>query len=361
MPNRAVNSILMSADTIGGVWTFALELTRALGASGTRATRVSLATMGRKLDAGQRRDAKRIPNLEIFESDFKLEWMDNPWDDVRRAGDWLLSLEARTKPDVIHLNTPVHGALPWSAPTLITGHSCVLSWWQAVKREQAPPKWDRYRAEVKRSLNAAGLITAPTRTMLNALREQYDFSAEAVVVSNGAERPRCNAAKESFILSAGRLWDEGKNVAALDRVASLLPWPVYLAGEKGAFNSATMLGRISSEELAKWYARASIYCLPARYEPFGLSILEAALSGCALVLGDIPSLREVWGDAATFVAPDDDEQLEAALHSLIEDEAGREEMATRAMKRASRFTPERMADGYSAAYRQAAVSALCAF
>ncbi len=32
--------------------------------------------------------------------------------------------------------------------------------------------------------------------------------------------------------------------------------------------------------------------LPARYEPFGLSVLEAALSGCALVLGDIPSLRE---------------------------------------------------------------------
>ncbi|MGI8990010.1 MAG: glycosyltransferase family 4 protein [Bryobacteraceae bacterium] len=270
MPDRAVNSILMSADTVGGVWTFALELTRALAAYNAN---ISLATMGRKLDAGQWREANRISNLEIFESDFKLEWMDNPWDDVRRAGDWLLSLEARIKPDVVHLNTLVHGALPWTAPTLLTGHSCVLSWWQAVKREQAPPEWDRYRVEVARSLNAAGLITAPTRAMLDELREQYDFSADAVVVPNGAEPPRCNAVKEPLILAAGRLWDEGKNIAALDRIASLLPWPVYLAGEKGAASSATMLGRISSEELAHWYARASIYCLPARYEPFGLSIL----------------------------------------------------------------------------------------
>ena len=50
--------------------------------------------------------------------------------------------------------------------------------------------------------------------------------------------------------------------------------------------------------------RAAIYALPARYEPFGLSILEAALSGCALVIGDIPSLREIWADAALFVPSD---------------------------------------------------------
>ncbi|MDQ6663020.1 MAG: glycosyltransferase family 4 protein [Acidobacteriota bacterium] len=351
----------MSADTIGGVWTFALGLTRALEAHGAR---VSLATMGHKLDAGQWREARRIPNLEIFESGFKLEWMDHPWDDVRRAGDWLLSLEAKIKPDAVHLNTLVHGALPWSAPALITGHSCVLSWWEAVKREQAPPEWERYRAEVKRSLDAAGLVTAPTRAMLDALREQYNFSGEAVVVSNGADLPCRAALKEPFILAAGRLWDEGKNIAALDRVAPLLSWPVYLAGEGGASKSATMLGRISSEELAGWYARASIYCLPARYEPFGLSILEAALSGCALVLGNIASLREVWGDAAIFVAPNDDEQLESALQSLIADEGWRKKMASRAVRRASRFTPKRMAagyvEGYAAAHRLAAMSSLCA-
>ena len=60
-------------------------------------------------------------------------------------------------------------------------------------------------------------------------------------------------------------------------------------------------------------ARAAIYALPAHYEPFGLSILEAAMSGCALVLGDIPSLREIWGDAAVFVHPDNRDAVARCL------------------------------------------------
>ena len=46
-------------------------------------------------------------------------------------------------------------------------------------------------------------------------------------------------------------------------------------------------GQLTTAEVRNVINTASIYALPARYEPFGLSILEAALSGCALVLGDI--------------------------------------------------------------------------
>ena len=52
---------------------------------------------------------------------------------------------------------------------------------------------------------------------------------------------------------------------------------------------------LSGEDIRPWFARAGIYALPAVYEPFGLSVLEAALSGCALVLGDIPSLARNLG------------------------------------------------------------------
>src|SRR5690606_8377688 len=103
-----------------------------------------------------------------------------------------------------------------------------------------------------------------------------------------------------------------KNLAQLDAVATELPWPVYVAGStehpdggNAAFDSVETLGVLSRAEMKHWLGRASIYVLPARYEPFGLSALEAALSGCALVLGDIPSLREVWGPAATYVDPAD--------------------------------------------------------
>ena len=96
---------------------------------------------------------------------------------------------------------------------------------------------------------------------------------------------------------------------------------------------------------------AAVYVLPARYEPFGLSVLEAAHSGCALVLGDIPSLREIWGDAAVFVPPDDTDALADAVTALIEAPERRDKLADAAWERALRFTPLRMAEDYLEAYR----------
>jgi glycosyltransferase involved in cell wall biosynthesis len=72
------------------------------------------------------------------------------------------------------------------------------------------------------------------------------------------------------------------------------------------------------------------------------------------VLGDIPSLREVWRDAALFVPCDSARALEAAVRSLIADPELRDELSARARKRAMRFTPERMADAYLGVYRSLA-------
>jgi len=356
----------MTADTMGGVWTYALELTRALEPHGIA---VSLATMGAPLTPEQWAEAAGISNLRIFESNFKLEWMDDPWDDVQRAGDWLLSLENEIGPDLVHLNSFGHGMLPWKSPVMVAAHSCVLSWWKAVHGIPAPDGWKRYRRHVTQCLRAAGLVIAPSQTMLGAFKEEYGFETDTMVVYNG-RNPRQFAAgpKKNFVLAAGRIWDEGKNIAALDRIAARTLWPVYLAGEtlhpdgeKPAREvnmcGAIALGRLSARELQHCYEAAAIYALPARYEPFGLSALEAALSGCALLLGDIPSLREIWGDAAEFAPPNDDDAIEKKLRGLICDRARREELAARGRTRALTYTTERMAAGYLAAYDGLAKSA----
>jgi hypothetical protein len=97
--------------------------------------------------------------------------------------------------------------------------------------------------------------------------------------------------------------------------------------------------------------RAAIYALPARYEPLGLSVLEAALAGCALVLGDIPSLREVWGgEAAIFVPPNDVDALADALELLRREPVRRARLAVCARARALEYGPARMAASYLAAY-----------
>lgn len=349
--------VLMTADAVGGVWAYALELARALGRRGIE---VVLAVMGMPVCREQRAEAENIGNLRLYEHGYKLEWMDDAWDDVARAGDWLLGLAEQLRPDVVHLNGYAHGALPWRAPALVVGHSCVLSWWLAVKGEAAPSVWDRYRNEVARGLRSASLVVAPTRAMLAALEQHYGPLSSARVVPNGRSAALFPPGiKQPFIFAVGRVWDAAKNIAALESVAPHLAWPVYVAGdEKHPGGSAArhgnirLLGRLSQRELAWWLARASIYVLPARYEPFGLSALEAALAGCALVLGDIPSLREVWRDAALFVPPNDIAALKATLDEVIWDERRRAALAERARLRALEYTPERMAAGYLAAYRE---------
>ena len=346
--------ILMTADTLGGVWTYALELSQALGQQGIQ---VALATMGAPLNREQCEAVGEVPSLEVFESSFKLEWMQEPWKEIDLASAWLLELEEGLQPDVVHLNGYVHAALPWHAPTVVVGHSCVLSWWLAVRGEPAPGMWDTYRRRVSRGLRAADATVAPSKAMVAMLNQHYG-PLDVRVIPNGRDAKLFEPiAKEPMILALGRVWDEGKNIAALEHVAPDLTWPVYVAGEQqhpdGGLReqeNVCYLGVLPVPTLAEWLGRAAIYALPARYEPFGLSVLEAGMSGCALVLGDIPSLRENWEDAAVFVPPNDPEALECAIEDLIADNDRREALSVCARARALQFTPERMAASYVTVY-----------
>jgi glycogen synthase len=346
----------MSGDTVGGVWTYTIDLSRALGAAGVE---VVLATMGAAATPEQRAQARRLPNLELVESTYRLPWMDQPWQDVHAAGDWLRNLAQRVGPDVIHLNEPVHGSLAWPAPTVAVSHSCVVSWWESVWRRAAPPEWDRYRHEMRSGLQRACAVVAPSRWMLDALRRHYGVSRGFVIANGRDGRAFAPAPKAPVVFAAGRLWDEAKNFPALERAAPDLPWPVYLAGDAEhpsgrqgkALENCRRLGRIPSDEIASWLGQASIFVSPAKYEPFGLAVLEAALSGCALVLSDLPTFRENWDGAALFVDPEDDPALRLTLDSLIANPDLRDALARRARSRALEMTPERMAGAYLALYR----------
>jgi glycogen synthase len=347
----------MTADTLGGVWTYSITLAGGLTQHGVQ---VSLATMGSPLSSEQRGQA-RVLGIDIHESNYKLEWMKQPWAEVDAAGEWLLALEQRLQPDLIHLNNYAHGNLAWNPPVVVVAHSCVYSWWNAVRRSAPSPEWNEYRLRVAKGLHAADAVVAVSRTMLRELERWYGLVSDSCVVYNGHQHesypPRL---KEDFILSTGRVWDQAKNVTALDSAAGLIRWPVYVAGETrnpegGSFGMryAHAIGQIPNWDLRPWFARAQIFALPALYEPFGLSVLEAALSGCALVLGDIPSLREIWGDAALFVPPSDHEALAVAANSLIAKRRTCDDFARRARERALTFTANRMVRGYLDVYAQA--------
>lgn len=345
---------MMTADAVTGVWTYAMDLARGLARHGVRMT---LATMGPEPTSSQLEEARQIPGLTLYTSQYRLEWMHEPWNDVDAAGAWLLALAERIRPDVVHLNGFTHSALPWPAPTLVAYHSDALSWWQAVKGSNAPmDEWHEYARRSREGLRSAGMVVAPTDAGLADAERHYGPLNVTRVVHNGRNGEEfAPVAKRGLVFSDGKFWDEAKNLTALQQVAAKLDWPVYVAGEVGETRpratDINFLGRLHTSAKSAWLARAGIYALPARYEPFGHSVLEAALSGCALVLGDIPSLRELWNDAAVFVDPIEPLALQRAIQTLIGDESLRLEMAARARERAKQFSVESFACGMLFAYQ----------
>lgn len=355
LPHRSKKRlrVLMTCDAVGGVWTYAMDMCRALAAQGSQ---ITLAVMGPAMSAAQRAEATALNGVTVHEHHGALEWMPAPWREVDEAGKWLMELASAARPDIAHLNSFAFAALPWKCPVVLVAHSCLYGWWKSVKRSAPPTDYKGYHDVVTRGLNAASVVVAPTRAVLQDLKQLYDFSTPCQVIWNGSA---CDSAvagtRENFVFSAGRVWDEAKNIALLNEVAPDLPWKIRVAGEPGpggheTYPNLRMLGRLSREELCSHYRTASIFASPAFYEPFGLCILEAALAGCPLVLGDIDSLREVWQDNAFYVNPTDPAALRDVLLRLINDDVLRSEYSRRALRRAQQFGLQRMVQDYLQLY-----------
>jgi glycogen(starch) synthase len=336
--------VLMTADAVGGVWTYALELTRALSAARIATT---LVTMGPPPDRDRLTAALAIEGVEVIPTNFALEWMDGGSADADAAAEWLLALEGRVRPSLVHLNGYSFGSLPWRAPVVVVGHSCVVSWNDAVGGGVDAEWLARYRAAVTRGVRAADWVVAPTAAMLQTLQRLYGPLQCASVISNGRDPATCRPLeKQPLVVAAGRLWDRAKNIDAVKAIEDRLSWPVCIAGD-----TAVGRGRLPERDLLALLGRASILAAPARYEPFGLLPLEAALCGCALVLGDIASLREIWEDAALYVNPDNTESLRASIEGLIAEPDRLERLASAARARALRFTTAAMGQQYLSLFR----------
>ena len=318
---------------------------------------VTLVAMGGQPSGEQQRAAAALPNLRLIGSRLKLEWMPDPAADLQRARDLLLEIETAYAPDIVHINGYAAAAAGFAAPVVVVAHSCVPTWWQACRRDPIPGCWDDYRRRLRQGIAAASYLVAPSRAFLRSFTENNGPVACSRVILNGRDPRRYEPGrKRPFVLAAGRLWDEAKNIAAVCRAAARLAAPVAIAGDGTLPGELPphlqLLGLLDSAELAAQMAEAAVFAAPARYEPFGLAVLEAALSGCALVLGDIPTMRELWSGAARFVDPDDPDALAQAIEPLLADADAALAACRAARRRALRYGAEEMARGYVALYRE---------
>jgi glycosyltransferase involved in cell wall biosynthesis len=154
-------------------------------------------------------------------------------------------------------------------------------------------------------------------------------------------------------------WDEGKNIQLIVNCASQISCEVRVAGdntfEEDSINlnqhNIRYLGKLGTAEIAEQLAAASVFVLPAKYEPFGLSALEAALSGCALVLGEIESLKEIWGENAIYVDTNNASALAKAINSLMLNSDLLKEYSDKAYRHAQEYSSLSMATQYVESYR----------
>ncbi len=341
----------MTADAVGGVWQYSVDLAKGLASHGWE---VLLATMGPRPSVDQLHALQDTPGVSLVHGDFALEWTREPWCDVDRSTDWLLELAGRFAPDIVHLNGYSQAAADWNAPVMCVAHSCVFSWWQAVHGCDPPSDWIEYQRRIARGLQASTAIVAPSNAIAEAISTHYAVARENIEIIHNfsSAQPSRAAQKEAFLLAAGRFWDKAKNIGLLTGICRELRWPLHVAGDSDSVapSDARVLGRLSHRQVLDQMTRASIFIHPALYEPFGLAVLEAAQAGCCLVLADIPSLRELWDEVAVFVDPAEADSWVRQVNSLIAGTAERERFAELARCRAKSFTCERTLASYERAY-----------
>lgn len=356
--------VLMTADTVGGVWTYTRELVTQLYRRGIQVTLVSF---GQIPSAEQSDWLNDLPGVSFYPTAFRLEWMQDAQSDLEESAQFLHALISEAKPDLLHFNQFFYGAIGCDLPRLVVAHSDVVSWWVAVHGSE-PPASDwiaQYRDNVTHGLSAANAVVAPSRWMLDQISQHYLEPVQGSVVPNGRD-PKLFVpyiAKQNYAVSVGRLWDAGKQVSLL--LGDDLPIETVLIGSErspeGAANTVRsprqtarlkMQGFSSEAQLRQVFARASMYLATSRYEPFGLAPLEAALSRCAIIANDIPTLREIWGEDAIYFEQNNSRSLIDAIQQLASNSTRRAEYADRALDRARKnFTSQQMADQYLKLYR----------
>jgi glycogen synthase len=359
--------VLVTTDTLSGVWTYTQELVSGLVSRGVRVTLVSLGDIPLPHQISWMDD---LEGLEYRPTAFRLDWMQEAERDLKDSSAYLAALVKELKPDLLHLNQLCYGSLAVDTPRVVVAHGDLISWWKEVHgHEPREGRWMRwYREAVTRGLWHASAVVAPSVWMLDAIRACYTRPRHDSVIYNGRNPVSFNpyVSKDDSVLAVGRLSDASKQVSLLTQHSH--PLPVCIVGSEAPVADSeipirtdvklaidqvcvAIKGPQTQAQLRTLYSRASIYAATSRYEAFGMAPLEAAFSRCAIVANDIPPFREIWGDAAIYFQANDAESLADVIRRLHEHRDLCRGYATRAYQRAREcFTAKRMIDEYVRLY-----------
>jgi glycosyltransferase involved in cell wall biosynthesis len=217
----------------------------------------------------------------------------------------------------------------------------------------AHPEWFRMREGVRRrwmtrrSAQAAAVIFTDSEFSRSEIHSHFHIERSRIqVIPPGVARPggagarRHFAEREPLILYAGSIFTRRRVpdlIAAFAHVARDIPaarlvvvgedrsWPPLsladVASAHGVASRVELRNYVEDEELARLYERASVFAFLSEYEGFGLTPLEALAAGVPIVVLDTPVAREIYADAAFYVAPGDIQATAGVLTRVMRDRA----------------------------------------
>jgi glycosyltransferase involved in cell wall biosynthesis len=227
-----------------------------------------------------------------------------------------------------------------------------------LQHEFLPENFPRWELAYRRYLYGASarrsaIVIAISEHARQTLIERLGLEPERVrTIHLGVDLERFapgDEQREPFLLYPANRWKH-KNHETLFRALALLPeYKLVLTGYEGAVpDGVDLRGRVSPDELASLYRRASALVFPSLYEGFGQPVLEALASGCPVACSDLPPLREVAGDAAVYFDSTEPESIAAATRETVA-RGGASGPA-----RAARFTWAECARRHDQVYRELA-------
>lgn len=363
--------IVITTDAVGGVWSYSSTLAHTLADSFN--VQVLLAVCGPRPSADQLTavtlGARRGGGVEIEYIDMPLEWEGAEEAAYAAGRQALLQLALRWRAHILHANEHHLGQIGASGlPVLVVSHSDLCSWNAAMERDATKEVDAAYMLRVISGLSHASLVVAPSISVVESLSTWFGYGAVVRVIPNGVSLAPTGLTPARTIdaLMAGRLWDPAKNLSCFQHAVTGWPGGTFVAagplappgGMPIAVGESAIQypGQVSNGELRDMLSHAHVLVAPARYEPFGLVAVEAALAGCCLVLSDIPSYRSLWENTALYFDPDDPAMLNRTLRAVLDDPDRRHALAMRAHRRAeARYSADRMARAYLATYQRLAL------
>jgi glycosyltransferase involved in cell wall biosynthesis len=191
---------------------------------------------------------------------------------------------------------------------------------------------------------------------VSRVREAYDLPPEFFLFV-GNRQPRKNVPR------LVRAFCRARAEHGLPQVLVLVGQVGWLAEEAereieraSRAGDVRVLGYVPDGDLPPLFAAAQAFLFPTLYEGFGLPVVEAMAVGTPVLTSSTSALAEVAGDAALLVDPEDEQQIAEGIVRLAGEEALRETLRERGLKRAASFNWRRTAELTREAYQRAVQS-----